>query len=105
LDVSLKINDNTLLYRAVKCGDLEIIKALLEKGADVNVKDLLGYTLLTMAQRIGNKCIVQLLQTYQKKKQNTRPQMDHSTINADNLAKFRDLIRDGSREKNKESKK
>ncbi|XP_051854782.1 2-5A-dependent ribonuclease [Antechinus flavipes] len=49
------------LIQAVKEGDFELVKQLLEKGADVNIKMEGGWTPLHNAAKEGNKDIVELL--------------------------------------------
>ena len=40
---------DTPLHEACYCGQAEVVKALLEKGADLHAKDSHGYTLLIWA--------------------------------------------------------
>ena len=51
----------TPLHCAVQNGRLEVIKILLEGGADPDRKDWCGNTLLQLAQRLGYKAIVKHL--------------------------------------------
>lgn len=56
-------NDDGLtgLHEASICGDIELIKMLIDKGADVNCRDFEGWTPLHAAASLGNANIVQLL--------------------------------------------
>lgn len=49
------------LTRAAAAGDIAGVKALVEKGADVNVKDKEGDSALRLASNGGYKEIVQML--------------------------------------------
>lgn len=42
----------TLLFHAVKGGD-ETVKALVERGADLNARDILGHTMISICARYG----------------------------------------------------
>ncbi|XP_071444003.1 alpha-latrotoxin-Lg1a-like [Hetaerina americana] len=54
-DVNAKDNDgHTPLYLAVKYGKLNIVKYLIENGANANVRDNYGDTLLNFANRMGH---------------------------------------------------
>ncbi len=52
---------NRQLMKAAERGDLELVKALLDKGADVNATDVDGSTLLMRAAGAGNANLVKLL--------------------------------------------
>ncbi|MGC8923596.1 MAG: ankyrin repeat domain-containing protein [Candidatus Micrarchaeia archaeon] len=52
---------NKALMYAARDGRTEIVKLLLEKGADVNAKDILGLTALRYAAENGHKDVVELL--------------------------------------------
>jgi ankyrin repeat protein len=54
-------NDRTALHWAAECGHEEVVRLVLEKGADVNVKDAFGSTALSGAAERGHAAIVQLL--------------------------------------------
>ena len=45
-DIEYEFYDNTCLVRAVRIGDIQAVKLLLEYGANPNVTDDGGYTLL-----------------------------------------------------------
>ena len=53
--------DMTAIMRASGRGHADIVKLLLEKGANVNAKSIHGYTALTAASRNGHADIVKLL--------------------------------------------
>ncbi len=54
---------NESLIKAVKKNDLNLIKQLLEKGADINTRDNMGHTPLMIAARNGNYHTVKFLLT------------------------------------------
>jgi ankyrin repeat protein len=56
-----KINGTPLIIWAVEYGRLDIVKELLEKGADVNLKDKYGHTALIRAAYNGRLDIVKAL--------------------------------------------
>jgi ankyrin repeat protein len=47
-------------------GYKEIATILLNSGVNINVKDNFGYTSLMWATQIGNKEIIELLESYSK---------------------------------------
>jgi uncharacterized protein len=54
----------TPLIHASASGRVEVVKLLLQKGADVNAKTRDGETALKVVQKTGTKEIVEMLQTY-----------------------------------------
>jgi ankyrin repeat protein len=62
-DVNVSDNDGgTALIFAASCGDEEIVRLLLEKGADVSARyTLTGDTALAIAQRNKHEHVVRLL--------------------------------------------
>lgn len=54
-------NEEPLLHTACQQGDPGLVKALLDKGADVNAADLFGWTLLHNAIYHGHPKIVQMV--------------------------------------------
>jgi len=54
------------LHRAARNGDLEVVQALLECGAGVEVRDERGKKALDIAMSEGKKEVAQLLRTYGK---------------------------------------
>jgi serine/threonine-protein phosphatase 6 regulatory ankyrin repeat subunit B len=63
--VNAKRNDGrTALMIASERGHKEVVKLLLEKGADVNAKNKEGMTALKYASENGHKEIVELLKSY-----------------------------------------
>jgi ankyrin repeat protein len=58
---------NTPLMIAVQYMDIEIIKVLLDKGADPTIEDDLGVSSLTMATDSENEEIAELLKSYTSK--------------------------------------
>jgi uncharacterized protein len=54
-------NDETSLMIAARRGDLDIVKALLNAGADINTKNRFGDTALTKAVYKGHTDVVQVL--------------------------------------------
>jgi ankyrin repeat protein len=54
----------TALMFASYLGHKEVVKLLLEAGADVNTRDKDGFTALTLASENGHKEIIELLKSY-----------------------------------------
>ncbi len=54
------INERTLLMWAVKANEYEMVKFLLEKGADLNRQDKFGYSAIMFAVIMRNLPIVSL---------------------------------------------
>lgn len=62
IDPNLRVADKTALLEASKEGHLEIVKLLLEKGADMYASsDTHGFTALHMASKRGHLEVVKLL--------------------------------------------
>lgn len=57
-------NDSTLLHSAVRSGNPEWLKLLLERGVPVDARERLGETALHEAARLGNMEMVALLLTH-----------------------------------------
>lgn len=62
-DVNAKDNffQSTALMAAVIADNVEMVRLLLEDGADTEAKDIDGSTALTLAKRLGNASIINLL--------------------------------------------
>ncbi|KAK1378450.1 Potassium channel [Heracleum sosnowskyi] len=58
-------DDQSALHVAVRSGHPETVRTLLEGGANVNKPDAKGRTAITLAEHEGNKCIYDLLLSYQ----------------------------------------
>lgn len=58
-------DEQTALHVAVSTGHPETVRILLEGGANVNKPDAKGRTAITLAEHQGNKCIYDLLLSYQ----------------------------------------
>lgn len=73
LDEGAEVNtrDDAPLMRAVQRGDEELVKLLLDRGAEVAVVNKRNKTPLSLATKKGNKNIITLIQ---KKLQGTRHQ-------------------------------
>ncbi|XP_048331466.2 potassium channel KAT1 isoform X1 [Ziziphus jujuba] len=69
LDVNwIKGDGQTALHAAVSKGHLEMVKILLERGANVNKPDARGWTPKTLAEKHGNKSIYDLLLSYEDRR-------------------------------------
>jgi ankyrin repeat protein len=60
-NVNLHKNGTTPLHHASSIGNTEVVKLLIEKGADINVKNNFGSTPLHYASNEGNTEVVKLL--------------------------------------------
>lgn len=80
-DTNVKTNflGETVLHWASRIGDAEIVKLLLEKGADVKAKDAVGYTALKNAKLSDHKPVIKILLDYGA---DIREIYDHSILNS-----------------------
>ena len=62
-------NGETLLMRAVNLGETELVKALLDRGADANRSDVLGTTSVILAYEKDEAAIQELLKSKAKRRQ------------------------------------
>ncbi|XP_068323935.1 potassium channel KAT1-like [Pyrus communis] len=68
MDVCMMAEDGqTALHTAVHRGHLEMVKILVEGGANVNKPDARGWTPKDLAQQQGNKSITDLLRRYENR--------------------------------------
>lgn len=84
LDANKKINENytLLLYAVVKQVDIDFIRFLLNKGADVNAKELeTGSTSLFFASLDLNSKLVDLILNF-------KPDIGHQNLKGENIFKF-----------------
>lgn len=61
-DPRYKEDVGTALHRAVVGGHTEVVTILLEEGADIEVRDLMGKTALDLAREQNNANIAKLLE-------------------------------------------
>jgi len=55
------MSGRTLLAWSSFGGGLEVVRAMIEAGADVNMKDKQGFTPLILAAQMGHTAVVQAL--------------------------------------------
>ncbi|MGZ5246981.1 MAG: ankyrin repeat domain-containing protein [Flavitalea sp.] len=67
IHVTMEQTKSTILMGAAGSGKIEVVKFLLEKGADPMAKDWWNYTALDKAKFVGAKDIEELLLQYMKK--------------------------------------
>ena len=67
-DLNARMNGDTALHIAAELGNVELVKLLLARGADSQLKNTKGETALSIAQRAGQSQIAQLLRTVQRAK-------------------------------------
>ncbi|KAM1455348.1 hypothetical protein TB2_004564 [Malus domestica] len=69
MDVSMMAEDGqTALHTAVRQGHMEMVKILVEGGANVNKPDARGWKPKDLAQQQGNKSITDLLRIYENRR-------------------------------------
>ncbi|KAF2305422.1 hypothetical protein GH714_005138 [Hevea brasiliensis] len=61
-------DDQTALHAAVRKGHIEMVKILLEKGANADRPDAMGRTSKALAEQQGNKSIYDLLLNYENRR-------------------------------------
>ncbi|KAF5472480.1 hypothetical protein F2P56_009197 [Juglans regia] len=77
MDVNLMAEDGqTALHAAVRRGHLEMVKLLLEGGANVNKQDARGWTPKALAEEQGNKSIFDLLLSYDNRRKPDEHRID-----------------------------
>jgi ankyrin repeat protein len=57
---SFKASHESALYCAVRNGNIDIVKFLIERGADPNCLDRQGNSILTLAASLGNEAVAEL---------------------------------------------
>ncbi|HEU4872976.1 MAG TPA: ankyrin repeat domain-containing protein [Pyrinomonadaceae bacterium] len=62
-------NGETLLMRAINLGETQLVKAMLDRGADANRSDVLGTTPVILAYEKDQSAIQELLKNKAKKRQ------------------------------------
>lgn len=68
LDVNrIEGDGQTALHAAVSKGHLDMVKILLDRGANINKPDARGWTPKTLAEKDGNKSIYDLLLSYENR--------------------------------------
>jgi len=65
-DLSVICNDWTILQYAIKYGDEELVKRLLQSGADPNQESLSGLTSIELANKLEKPIIVGYLKSLAK---------------------------------------
>ncbi len=103
LNKSLKVNaqnadGETPLMRAVRLGNVEVVKSILARGADVNRTDVFGETAVTIAYEKGNPEIEKLLPLPSLKRQpvNMLNALLRSAIEKKDGAKVKELLAHGA---------
>ncbi|KAG2684779.1 hypothetical protein I3760_10G091200 [Carya illinoinensis] len=77
VDVNLMAEDGqTALHAAVRRGHLEMVKLLLEGGANLNKQDARGWTPKALAEQQGNKSIYDLLLSYDNRRKPDEHRID-----------------------------
>ena len=98
-DVNAQNEDGeTLLMRAVNLGEPELVKALLDRGADANHSDVLGTTPVILAYEKDQAAIQELLKSKAKKRQ-PQPVLNaflRAAIGKKDQAKVKELLKAGA---------
>lgn len=91
-------NGETALMRAVRLGNIDVIKSLLAKGADANRSDVFGETAVTIAYEKGNAEIEKLLPVPSLDRQpvNVLNALLRAAINKKDEAKVKELLAQGA---------
>ena len=90
-------NGETPLMRAVDLGATEVVKSLLDRGANVNLSDVLGNTATVRAYEKDQTVIQQLLKTRERRP--TRPALNaflRAAVGKKDVAKVRELLKAGA---------
>ena len=88
----------TLLMRAVNLGEAELVTALLERGADANLSDVLGRTALVLAYEKDQTATQELLKRKARKRQ-PRPVLNAfllAAIGKKDQLKVKELLKAGA---------
>ena len=91
-------NGETLLMRAINPGDTELVKALLDRGADPNRSDVLGATPVILAYEKDQTAIQELLKSKAQGRQ-PRPVLNaflRAAIVKKDQSKVRELLKAGA---------
>ena len=67
-DLNARMNGDTALHIAAELGNVELVKLLLTRGADAQLRNAKGESALSIAQRAGQSQIAQLRRTAQQAK-------------------------------------
>jgi len=90
-------NGETALMRAVDLGAIEVVKSVLERGANVNLSDVLGNTAAVRAYEKDQTAIQQLLKV--KARRPTRPVLNaflRAAVGKKDAGKVRELLKSGA---------
>lgn len=98
-DVNLQNeNGETPLMRAVSLGEIELVRSLLDRGAKVNLSDILGNTAAVLAYEKDQTAIQQLLNVKGGRRR-TRPVLNaflRAAVGRKDHAKVRELLKAGA---------
>ena len=91
-------NGETLLMRAINLGETELVKAMLDRGADANRSDALGRTSVILAYEKDQPAIQELLKSKARSRQ-PRPVLNaflQAAIGKKDEAKVKELLKAGA---------